>query len=75
MVLLNYFGVNSFKFTNSKGASQYVRYQFVPEKGEELLTPEQIAKAGPDYLAKEIRERVANTHQVQNVRRAGRKGR
>jgi catalase len=56
---INYFGVNSFKFMNSKGASQYVRYQFVPEKGEELLTPEQIAKVDPDYLAKEIRERVA----------------
>jgi catalase len=56
---INYFGVNSFRFTNKKGTSHYVRYQFVPEKGEELLTADQSAAAGSDYLLKEIRERVA----------------
>ena len=56
---IKYFGVNSFRFTNSKGISHFVRYQFVPEKGEELLTQEQLAVAGADYLITEIRERIA----------------
>lgn len=56
---INYFGVNSFKFTNAKGVSCYIRYQFIPESGEELLTPEQVADRGPDYLQEEIRVRIA----------------
>jgi catalase len=56
---INYFGVNSFKFTNAKGASDFIRYQFIPEAGEELLTKEQAAAKGPDYLQEEIRQRIA----------------
>ncbi|MDF2191627.1 catalase family peroxidase [Paraflavitalea sp. CAU 1676] len=55
---ITYFGVNSFKFTNSKDKSFFVRYQFIPEGGESILTPEQIAKADSNYLTKEITERV-----------------
>jgi catalase len=56
---IDYFGVNSFKFTNAKGASTFIRYQFIPEAGEELLTKEQAAAKGPDYLQEEIRQRIA----------------
>jgi catalase len=56
---ITYYGVNSFEFTNSRGESRYVRYQFVPEDGEQLLTPEQVAKSGPDYLSEGIKARVA----------------
>ena len=56
---ISYFGVNSFQFTNVKGESHYVRYQFIPEKGEELLTNEQMANSGHDYLSDEIKARVA----------------
>ncbi|MBO0931828.1 catalase family peroxidase [Fibrella aquatilis] len=56
---LSYFGVNSFKFTNKAGQSQFVRYQFIPEAGEQFLTKEQIAGAGPNYLQEEIRQHVA----------------
>jgi catalase len=56
---ITYFGVNSFKLTNAKGVSCFVRYQFIPETGEELLTPEQVATRGPNYLQEEIRERIA----------------
>lgn len=56
---INYFGVNSFKFTNKEGESQFIRYQFLPEEGEHFLTEEQVAEADPDYLQKEIAERVA----------------
>ncbi len=53
-----YFGVNSLKFTNAKGESHFVRYQFVPEK-EELLTDAQREKASPSYLMDDIKTRVA----------------
>ena len=55
---LPYFGVNSFKFTNAKGDSTVVRYQMLPEGGAEYLTKEQLAEAGPNYLAEEIRSSV-----------------
>lgn len=53
-----YFGVNAFKFTNKKGASCFVRYQFVPEK-EELLTAAQYEKEDANYLVNEIQQRIA----------------
>jgi catalase len=56
---ITYYGVNSFEFTNARGESRYVRYQFVPEGGEQLLTPEQVAKSGPLYLSEGIKARVA----------------
>ena len=55
---LPYFGINSFKFTNAKGAVTFGRYQLRPMAGEHFLTQEQRATMGPDYLTTEIRERV-----------------
>jgi catalase len=57
---LPYFGVNSFKFTNAKGDSTVVRYRMLPGGGAEYLTKEQLAEAGPNYLAEEIRKRVGD---------------
>ncbi|HSA67184.1 MAG TPA: catalase, partial [Methyloceanibacter sp.] len=57
---LPYYGVNSFKFTNAKGDSTVVRYQMLPEGEAQYLTKEQLAEAGPNYLAEEIRKRVAD---------------
>lgn len=48
---VSYFGVNAFKFTNAKGEVTYGRYQIRPVGGEKVLTAEEAAKAGPDYLA------------------------
>ena len=56
-----YFGVNSFKLTNAKGDSTFVRYQMVPEGGAQYLTKEQLAAAGPNYLVDEIRKRVGGS--------------
>lgn len=56
---ISYFGVSSFKFTNNKGVSNIIRYQFIPEQGEQLLTEEEMAKAGAEYLQKEIKTRIA----------------
>jgi catalase len=53
-----YFGVNSFEFTNDAGDVAIGRYRIVPEDGVELLTADQAKIAAPDYLAREIRERI-----------------
>lgn len=57
---LSYYGVNSYKFTNSKGESKFVRYQFIPEDGEHFLSKEELAKSGPDYLSDEIKIHLKN---------------
>jgi len=57
---ITYFGVNSFKFTSQKGLTHFVRYQFVPEEGERLLTADQFNQAGAQYLQTEIKDRVSS---------------
>ena len=54
-----YYAANSFKFTNAAGFSTYVRYQFIPQAGEHLLTDEQLAAMSPSYLQDDIKARVA----------------
>jgi catalase len=56
---LAYFGVNAFKFINNKGNAAYIRYQIIPEAGEQFLTTEQFKKSGDNYLSTEIKARVA----------------
>jgi len=55
---LAYFGINAFKFTNAKGAVTYGRYQILPVAGTQVLTPQQLAQRGPDYLINEIGPRL-----------------
>ncbi len=57
---LPYYSVNSFKFTNDKGDSTIVRYQMLPEGDTQYLTKDQLAAAGPNYLAEEIRKRLGD---------------
>ena len=56
---VSYFGVNTFKFTNSKGAITFGRYQIRPGAEEEFLTESEVANVGANYLSEEIRERLA----------------
>jgi len=56
---IDYFGVNSFKFTNKKGASHFIRYQFITEEGEKYITPEESAKEDANYLLTEIKKRIS----------------
>jgi catalase len=53
-----YFGINAFEFTNAKGEKHHVRYQIVPINGQELLSKEQVAQAGPKYLFDELPQRL-----------------
>jgi catalase len=54
-----YFGVNSFKFVNEKGAVTIGRYQLLPDAGRHFLAKDESAKAATNYLEDEIRQRVA----------------
>ncbi|MBF9221288.1 catalase family peroxidase [Hymenobacter ruricola] len=56
---LSYFGVNAFKFTNQAGQVRFVRYQLIPDAGEQFLTKAQAATADPNYLQAELKQRVA----------------
>lgn len=56
---IGYYGVNSFQFTNRQGESRYIRYQFIPTADEHPLSPDELAKMDPQYLANEIRDRIA----------------
>lgn len=56
---VSYFGVNTFKLTNVEGAVTLGRYQIRPTTGEESLTDAEVESAWPDYLSKEIRERIS----------------
>ncbi len=55
---VSYFGVNTFKFTNAEMSVTFGRYQIRPVDGEQSLPAADAAKADPDYLSKEIRQRV-----------------
>jgi catalase len=57
---LPYFGVNTFKFVNSKGTVTYGRYQFLPVGGEHYLSDAKAATVAPDFLQSEIRRRVSH---------------
>jgi catalase len=54
-----YFGVNSFKFVNEQGTVTIGHYQLLPAAGRHFLSHEESAKAAPNYLEDEIRQRVA----------------
>ena len=55
-----YFGVTAYEFLNAAGASQFVRYQIVPEGGTKYLDEAAAKAAGPDYLFEEIAKRISS---------------
>lgn len=54
-----YWGVNTFLFRGQDGQVRPARWVFEPEAGTERLSEEQARSLGPDFLADEIRRRVA----------------
>ena len=55
---LPYFGVNTFKFTNSRGDVTYGRYQFLPVSGAHYLSDEQVKTVSANYLRDELAARL-----------------
>jgi catalase len=53
-----YNGLDSFVFTDSSGADHTVRWLLVPAAQPVPVSPDDLAKRGPDFLEHEITERV-----------------
>jgi catalase len=54
-----YWGVNAFRFRNAAGEVRHVRWVFEPAAGVQRLTEEQMRTMPADFLADELRRRVA----------------
>lgn len=58
-----YNGLNSFIFTNAQGQDAAVRWSFSPGAMPVSVPVEELKKRGPDFLDKEITDRVAQSPQ------------
>jgi len=58
-----YNGLNAFIFINGSGQRHAVRWSLVPEATPVAVTPDDLAKRGPDFLEEDIAQRVANAPQ------------
>ena len=54
-----YWGVNTFRFRGADGEVRPARWVFEPAAGTQRLTEEQMRTLPPDFLAEELRGRVA----------------
>lgn len=54
-----YNSLNSFLFIDGSGAKHPIRWSLVPAAQPVPITPEELAKRGPDFLEQEITQRVA----------------
>lgn len=54
-----YYPIHAFGFITADGTTRYVRYTWIPEREEPRLKPWTAKRRGEDFLAREIRERVA----------------
>src|ERR1041385_6033059 len=52
--------LNSFVFVDAAGVEQVVRWSLVPAAEAVPVSPEDLAKSGPDFLEQEIVQRVAS---------------
>jgi catalase len=55
--------LDSFMFANNSGAEHAVRWSLLPAAQLVPITPDDLAKRGPDYLEQEITQRVAGAPQ------------
>jgi catalase len=53
-----YSGLNTFVFTDSSGTESTVRWSLVPAAQPVAVSPDELAKRGPNFLEQEIAERV-----------------
>jgi catalase len=53
-----YNALHAFRFVNADGGESFVRYTWEPEGGEATLSADDAAGRGPDYLQKELADRL-----------------
>jgi len=56
-------GLNSFVFVDNSGAERVVRWSLLPATQPVSVSPDDLAKRGPDFLEQEISQRVASAPQ------------
>ncbi|HEU4459425.1 MAG TPA: catalase family peroxidase [Methylibium sp.] len=56
---LNYWGVHAFGFVDAAGRKQFGKWIFEPVGGTQGLSDEEAKAKGPDFLADDLRQRVA----------------
>lgn len=56
-------GLNTFLFTDAAGDSHAVRWSLRPQATPVAITPDELARNGPNYLEQEIADRVAGAPQ------------
>ena len=54
----SYFGIHTFRFIDAAGKVTLVRWQFVPEDGEQRLTPDEMKTATANFLETALIERT-----------------
>jgi catalase len=54
-----YNSLDSFEFIDGSGARHPIRWSFIPAAQPVSITPQELAKRGPDFLEQEITQRVA----------------
>ena len=54
-----YNGLNSFIFTDGAGTERAVRWSLLPAAQPVPVSPEELAKRGPDFLEQDLRQRVS----------------
>ena len=58
-----YNSLNSFVFVDGSGAEHVVRWSLLPAAQPVAISPDELAKRGPDFLEQEIAQRVAGAPQ------------
>ena len=58
-----YNGLDSFVFVDGSGAEHAVRWSLLPAAQPVAVSPDELAKRGPDFLEQEIAQRVASEPQ------------
>ena len=56
---LTYHGLHAFGFVAADDSVRFGRYHLVPEGGDEVLSEEDVATRGPDFLGSELGDRLA----------------
>jgi catalase len=56
---LRYNALHAFRWLGADGQERFVRYSWLPDAGEATISGGEAKKLGPDYLQREIAERVA----------------
>jgi catalase len=56
---LTYHALHAFGFVAADDSVRFGRYHLIPEAGDEVLSDEEVAARGPDFLATELADRLA----------------